>query len=48
MDRKICHANSKHKKAEVAILTLDKVDFKEKYITGYKQNGSLWKQALVC
>lgn len=32
MDRKIRHANSKHKKADMAILMLNKVDFKaQKY-----------------
>ena len=42
MDRKICHANSKHKKAEVAMLILDKVDFKANInsITGDKMGTS--------
>lgn len=36
MTRKICHANNKHEKADVAILILDKVDFKAKSIIADK------------
>lgn len=35
--KRIYHADSKHKKAVVAIVTSDKVDFKTEGVTGYKQ-----------
>ena len=35
--KKICHANRNQKKAGVAILTSDKIDFKRKNVTRHKE-----------